>query len=263
MDGRDYSELDRIEISGRLFFPRRDRGRATGSGHDLAIPARDESLGARFHALGTESPTLLFFHGNGEIVADYDSLAPLFTGAGFNLLVVDFRGYGRSSGHPTASALIADAHDCLDFAAGWLARGGYRGSLCVMGRSLGSAPALELAARHGHPEVAGLAIESGFAHTMGLLETLGAQPRRLGLAEAHGFGNLEKIAAYGGPTLILHGSDDDLIPASEARALFEASPARHKHLVLIDGAGHNSLFAVGGAQYRQALRQLAADLGAP
>ncbi len=263
MSGRDVSALDRPEVSGRLFFPRREWGGALRAGRDLSIPVERESLGARFHLLGRGAPSLLFFHGNGEIAADYDALARLFTGAGFNFLVVDFRGYGRSSGRPTASTLVSDAHAAFDFARDWLADGGYGGPLCVMGRSLGSAPALELAARRGHPAVAGLVVESGFANTMGLLETLGVPAGTLGLTEAHGFGNLEKIRAYPGPTLILHGRGDDLIPLSEAEALFEASPARRKRLVVVAGADHNSLFAVGAAQYQEALRAFAEEVREP
>ncbi len=260
MSERDVSGLDRPEISGRLFFPRRQWGGPPPSCTELAIPAGQETLGARFHPLGPDAPTLLFFHGNGEIAADYDDLAPLFTAAGFNFLVADFRGYGRSSGRPTASALLSDAHAAFDFARDWLARGGYRGPLAVMGRSLGSAPALELAARRGHPEVAGLAVESGFAHTLGLLETLGVPVRSLGLGEEDGFGNLDKARRYDGPTLVLHGRGDDLIPVSEAQALFEASPSGRKRLVVIAGADHNSLFAVGAAEYREALRAFAREV---
>ena len=151
-------------------------------------------------------------------------------------------------------ASYPDAQAAFDFARDWLAQGGYRGPLAVMGRSLGSAPALELAARRGHPEVAGLAVESGFAHT------LGVPVRSLGLGEEDGFGNLDKARRYDGPTLVLHGRGDDLIPVSEAEALFEASPSRRKRLGVIPGADHNSLFAVGAVEYREALRAFVGEV---
>ena len=66
-------------------------------------------IGCRFHIHDPASPNIIFFHGNGEIVADYDDIGPLYNHAGMNLLVTDFRGYGWSSGNPTVSSMLADA----------------------------------------------------------------------------------------------------------------------------------------------------------
>ena len=65
------------------------------------------SIGGRFYAAGATAPTLLFFHGNGEIVADYEDLGPLYARQGLNFFPVDYRGYGRSTGTPTVTAMIA------------------------------------------------------------------------------------------------------------------------------------------------------------
>lgn len=254
MTSPDYAILDRPEILARLFHPRREgTDKPVGKGHDLDIPvAPDQIIGARGHMGSVSNPTLLFFHGNGEIVADYDELGPLFNARGLNFLVVDYRGYGRSSGMPSVSAMMADCHRILDYCRDWLAEYGYSGPLIVMGRSLGSASALELAATCPD-RLDGLIIESGFAFAAPLLRMLGVDPDRFGFDEAAGFANLDKIKTYSGPTLIIHAEHDHIIPYSDSEALFEASPAAAKQHVMIPGANHNDIFLRGAYIYMDAV----------
>ncbi|MDW7711314.1 MAG: alpha/beta hydrolase [Deferrisomatales bacterium] len=255
---RGPDALDRPEILARLFHPRRDARPPPQGALDLSIPLADgEVLGARFHPSVPDRPSLLFFHGNGEVAADYDDVGPLFASAGWNFVALDYRGYGRSSGRPTAAALLADARAAFPWVRAWLAERGCTGSVAVFGRSLGSAPALELAAGLGWPAVAGLVLDSAFARELLLLEALGIDGADLGLTEADGFRNLDKVRRYGGPTLVLHGARDRLIPPEDGRALFDASAAQDKRLVLIPGADHNSLFLHGLETYLGALGDLA------
>lgn len=253
----DTRALDRPEIAARLFHPRPDRAPA-GSGEDAMVAAPDGvALHVRLHLADKAFPTLLLFHGNGEIASDYDALAPQFAGIGLNLAVAEFRGYGRSQGVPQAATLNSDALTAFDCVKARLAQAQASPRILVMGRSLGSACALALAALRPQ-EIGGLVIESGFAGTLALLGVLGVDAGRYGITEADGFGNLAHIGRYAGPTLIIHGAADDLIDPSEARRLFAASPARDKELLLIPGAGHNDLFLVGRRRYLEALSRLPA-----
>ena len=124
----------------------------------------------------------------------------------------------------------------------------------VMGRSLGSAAAIEVA-RHHQEAIAGLIIESGFADTFGLLARLGVILKDLDETQDV-FSNLTKIGQISLPTLVIHGQADMLIPASEGVALYEGSvaPDNEKRLVVIPGAGHNDLLALGAAIYFEAIR---------
>jgi len=70
-----------------------------------------------------------FFHGNGEIVADYDEMAPVYTRMGINFLPVDYRGYGRSTGTPTITAMMSDCRRIFDFVEGFRVERGFRGLL--------------------------------------------------------------------------------------------------------------------------------------
>ena len=122
-----------------------------------------------------------------------------------------------------------------------------------MGRSLGSAAAIEIAA-HAGDGFDGLILESGFAYTLSLLQTLGLRWSTELTDEARdGFGNLEKIARAHVPTLIIHGEADRLIPVENAHALHESCGAADKRLVTIPGAGHNDIMFAGQRPYFEAL----------
>jgi hypothetical protein len=123
-----------------------------------------------------------------------------------------------------------------------------------MGRSLGSASVLELAA--AYPDrIQGLIIESGFAYAAPLLRLLGIDPEGLGFDETSGFANLDKIKNFHGPTLILHAEFDHIIPYSDSEALFAASPSHTKRHVKIPGANHNDIFLRGMDIYLDAVKQ--------
>lgn len=256
--GVDYAILDRPEILAYLFHPRQEwnEHEESSSAQDVMIPVEpDVMVGARFHMTGKPFPNILFFHGNGEIVADYDELGPIYNQMGINFLPVDYRGYGRSSGTPTVSAMMKDCHSIFDYVDSWLREKGYTGSMIVMGRSLGSASALELADTHGE-KIAGLVIESGFAYTGPLLRLLGADPDRLGYKEEKGFGNVDKIKRFKKPTLIIHAERDHIIPFSDGEAFYNASPAMDKTFLKISNANHNDIFSRGISEYLNAVKTL-------
>jgi pimeloyl-ACP methyl ester carboxylesterase len=249
--------LDRPEVLMFLFHPRPEPpGAYRGPAHDLMIPVTAEvAVGARFHVQGTGNPNLLFFHGNGEIVADYDDLGPVYNARGINLLAVDYRGYGRSTGRPTVSDLLADSHTIFEFTRDWLAANGQTGPLMLLGRSLGSAAVLELASAH-QDRIDGLIVESGFAQAAPLLHLLGIDAERIGFQEEHGFRQIDKIKAFHGPTLIIHAEYDHIIPFSAGEALWAASPSSRKRLLKIPGANHNDIFVHGMEIYLETVGQL-------
>ncbi len=255
----NYSLLDRPEVLAAIFHPRAELGPAPVDEHinDHSIQVEKEiRVGARFHLASSTAANLLFFHGNGEVAADYDQLGTLYNNLGINLLAVDYRGYGRSNGRPTVSSMMADSHTIFEYVRSWMEASGYRGPLIVMGRSLGSAPALELVSAKGD-QIDGLIIESGFAFAAPLLRLLGVNPDELGFDEAHGFSNLEKIRMYQGPTLIIHAEYDHIIPFSDGMALFKASTAQDKSLLKIENANHNDIFMRSLDAYMQAIQRLA------
>ena len=258
MSRRVYEVLDRPEVASVLFYPRRDVGvtRLASGAHTVRLPVSDDvALGGKIFAADGSGPVILYFHGNGEIASDYDTIAPFYTRHGITLFVVDYRGYGLSEGTPSATSLIGDAWAVFEMTSDILTRAGIAaGPLFVMGRSLGSAAALEIVDRAKNG-VEGLIIESGFAYTFPLIERIGFLPLADAYEHKDGFGNLDKIARAQLPTLIIHGERDWIIPISDADALFEASPSKQKTFVRIPGAGHNDLMLVGRQSYFDALTQ--------
>jgi len=254
----NYSILDVPEVLTRLFYPRPEftAPASPTSAEEVLIPvASGVVIGARFYAAGATQPTLLFFHGNGEIVADYEELGPLYRQLGLNFFPVDYRGYGRSTGTPTVTAMMSDSHVILAFIHEWLQKRTFSGPLVVMGRSLGSASALELAARHPD-HLDGLIIESGFAYAGPLLALLGVDLAALRFTEAMGPGNLDKIRGWTKPLLVIHAEHDRIIPFAEGQALFDACPSPEKTLLKVPGAGHNDVLAAGFALYMEAISRL-------
>lgn len=251
----DYSPLDKPEILHHIFYPRREWRRVeTGSARNISIQVEDGiTIEARFHLEDKRGPSILFFHGNGEIASDYDDLAPAYKRMGINFLVADYRGYGQSDGSPTVSAMMRDCRTVFDFSKRWLADNGYTGPFIVMGRSLGSASALELAAACEN-EMDGLIVESGFAFSEPLLQLLGVSLKGLNFSENKGFRNLDKIKEFKKPLLIIHSEFDTIIPFSDGQAFFDASPSRDKTLLKIRGAGHNDIFSVGLMEYMTAIK---------
>lgn len=255
----DYSILDQPEILMFLFHPRPEwgeRGPQDGA-QDFLIPVEEDvAVGARLHVSGKDAPFILFFHGNGEIVGDYDEMGPLYNQLDINFMAADYRGYGRSTGRPTVTSMMRDCHLIFDFTTKWMQDNGFSGPLILMGRSLGSASALELAARY-KSEIDGLIVESGFAYAGPLLTLLGVNLRAMGFKEEAGFGNVDKISQFPRPTLIIHAEMDHIIPFSDGQALYDASRAEDKRLLRIPGANHNNIFMLGLTQYMQEIKALA------
>jgi alpha-beta hydrolase superfamily lysophospholipase len=255
----DYSVLDRPEVLMYLFHPRAETGisRPSSSFSDLLIPVEEDVvIGARFHSAEQRAPNVLFFHGNGEIVSDYDDLGPAYNRMGINFFPVDYRGYGRSTGQPTVSAMMKDCHKIFEFVTRWLSHEGYSGPLIVMGRSLGSASALELSENYGD-RISGLIIESGFAYARPLLKLLGVDTKTIGFREEEGFRNIDKIKTFDKPTLIIHAALDHIIPFSEGQALYDACVSIDKTLIKIPDANHNDIFLRGLSEYLEAVKTLA------
>jgi len=200
-------------------------------------------------------PTILMFHGNGEIALDYLHFHELFFDCGVNLAVVDFRGYGWSSGTPYYTSLITDAFPIYEKFKEWMKNEDFKGSLFVMGRSLGSICASEIGSRNP-PDLKGIFFESGFASLYNMMTRLfrvdGPEITVEGLKE---WSNDTKIAKIKKPVLILHGTNDWIVPISEGELIHETLPEDTEvKMVAIKGAGHNDILMFID-KYVQALKE--------
>jgi alpha-beta hydrolase superfamily lysophospholipase len=254
---KNYSQLDHPEISSLIFHLRQDlKTRSVTDENtedwDILVDA-DVTLGAKLYMKNPKAPLILFFHGNGEIVSDYDDIGPIYLGMGISFLAVDYRGYGHSTGSPTVSHMMRDCHIVFKHVKQQLREKQYSGPLIVMGRSLGSASALEIAVNYQR-EINGLIIESGFAYIIPLLQLIGVDTDRLGLREPDILGHIDKIRNFHKPLLVIHAEFDHIIPFNEGRTIFEECPSEDKTFLKISGADHNSVFAFGMKDYLSAIK---------
>ena len=253
----DLSFLDRPEILETLFpiaySPYDLPDFLQGSPRDLPAYAIEVEQGVRvecgFWVAGKKCPSIVYFHGNGETVASHEWIAPLYIQKGINLFVADYRGYGSSDGKPTISNMIADTHPIFTGFKEIISREGFLDSVFVMGRSLGSVPAIETALNY-QDRIRGLIVESGTANNFRRLrDYVGDSDVETASGEESPFLNKVKIRQITKPTLIIHSEYDQIIPVSEGKELYQHSGARNKKILIIPGAGHNDIMMVDQGTY--------------
>ncbi|MFC1957772.1 alpha/beta hydrolase [Chloroflexota bacterium] len=208
-----------------------------------------------------EYPSILYFHGNGETVANHDWIAPFYNQKGINLFVAEYRGYGSSNGKPTIANMFGDAHTIFKGFTEIIKKEGFKQSLFLMGRSLGSMPAIELAFNY-QDEIRGLIIESGAANNFRRLWSyLGITEKEAILGEDSLFLNKVKIRQIHKPTLIIHGEYDQIISVEEGEELYQNSGAPGKRILIIPGADHNNIMLVKQELYFDTIGDFIKDSG--
>ncbi len=244
------SLLDHPLIASRYFFPRRVR--LPGA---LEVRSAGVTLACYAYAPHAGAPTVLHFHGNGEVVADHlDDFAPALLAAGLNVFFAEYRGYGGSTGAPTLGAMLDDVEAIL------AAVGRPANEVVVYGRSVGSIFALELAARV--PAVRALVLESGIAEPLERLRLrvsaaeLGVTEAALAHEAARRLDHRAKLARYPGPVLLLHAAGDHLVPFDNAERLAAWAGARAT-LRRFAAGDHNTILLYNTAGIVAAVRDVA------
>lgn len=215
------------------------------------LPGRSSAgmkITAQLNGAASNAPTLLYLHGNFRNIGYNLENALRYRTICCNLLLVDYRGYGKSSGgKPSEAGVYEDAEAAWQYLLGQ--RGVQPQQLFIYGHSLGGAIAIDLALRH--PEAAGLIAESTFTSMQAMSELKYAY-LPTGLLLNQRFESLQKIPQLRIPLLLIHGTWDQKVPVSMAHQLYEAAP-QPKTLTLIEGGEHSSNAAVGWVEYRDAV----------
>jgi hypothetical protein len=242
------SFLDSPDVASEVYFPRQVRNAPPPGAEDFNIPVSDDvSLGARWFIGDASRATVLIFHGNGETVPDYNFVARGFLElARLNVFVVDYRGYGWSTGRPTLRSLLNDARPVVRFFLRTLEdynqRHGVRPPRPVLfGRSLGSAPASEIARSELAGNFSALILDSGFCDIRLLLQLFRIDAGEFEDQVAEMFSNEQKLKATELPALVLHGEKDHLIPLDHAKRNHASLRHDRRQLLIIPDAGHNDL----------------------
>lgn len=194
--------------------------------------------------------TILFFHGNGGNISSNLGQAERFHRLGFSVLLIDYRGYGKSEGNfPSESQVDEDAEIAWNYLTQQRQIPPRR--ITLFGHSLGGAIAINLALRH--PDLAGLIVQSSFTSMQAMVEI--QQHYRIfptALLLTQQFPSLERVRHLQVPVLYIHGTADGLLPHRMSQALYAATLGR-KQLHLVAGANHNNVSQVGGDRYLQVL----------
>ena len=230
-----------------IFFPSRNLAAAPADfglrAEELSITAAD---GVSLHGWWIQGPgdrVLIWYHGNAGNIGDRLHNARWFVDRlGVDVVLVDYRGYGRSRGTPDEDGVYLDGLAIYDAVA---ARSVRADDIVLFGRSLGGAVAIETALLR---PAGALVLESVFRSVPALArEHYWFVPSAVIRTRMD---NESKIRRVQAATLLLHGDRDSIVPLAHGRRLFElaASPAR---LHVIEGAGHNDTYLVGGEPYAE------------
>lgn len=203
------------------------------------------------------SQTLLWCHGNaGNISHRLDQLKLLHERVNVNIFILSYRGYGRSEGSPSEEGLYQDARAAYDYLV--FQKHVRAEQMVLYGQSLGGAVVVDLAVAR---PCAGLIVESSFSSAKDVAQ------RIFSILPVHyfigvRFDSITKIKQVHVPVLIIHGTDDEVIPYELGRKLFDAAN-EPKAFYSMPGATHNDPFLVGGEAYYRTIRRFIERLPSP
>jgi pimeloyl-ACP methyl ester carboxylesterase len=214
----------------------------------------------RLHSLWAENadpaaPVLLYLHGARRDVGRNTYRVEQIRGLGFSVLAVDYRGFGNSTDElPSQAGVVEDAAAAWQ----WLERHRPDRARYLYGHSLGGAVAVQLAAGlDGEPAATrpdGVIVEGTFTSIGELFQTFkwGWLPLTPLITER--FDSLAAVPMIKSRLLVVHGSDDSLVPSRLARALYDRATAP-KRFLLVEGGTHWSTSWRGADQYRAVLQE--------
>lgn len=247
------SILDHPLISSRYFFPRqKDLPDA------LVVSSDDVQLACFHHAPHRDARTVVYFHGNGEVVADcVDLFAEPLARLGLNVFFAEYRGYGMSTGNPALVAMLNDVPRMIR------ALHLPQEQLILFGRSVGSIYALH-ATTH-FPNVAGLVIESGVADPLERI-LLRVEPSEIGVTETElqsevsaRLDHRRLLESFKRPSLFMHTRHDGLIDVGHAERM-HGWAGGSKKLVVFERGNHNTIFGSNHAAYLSELQDFVRSL---
>ncbi|MBX2970034.1 MAG: alpha/beta hydrolase [Cyclobacteriaceae bacterium] len=175
---------------------------------------------------------ILYFHGNADNLSRWGTYAPDFTKLGYDVLMMDYRGYGKSGGVPTEQLLYKDAEELMR----WTNENIKHDRLVIYGRSLGAAVASHLASE---AQPYKLILETPFDEIGNVAHPVFYPIIRLA-PQRFVFSNKEHLKKVEAPVVVIHGTDDWIVPLSSAEKLRPFLKPGDE-FVIIEGGGHHDL----------------------
>lgn len=206
---------------------------------------------------------VLFFHGNGGNISHRGDSIAIFHRLGLNVLIIDYRGYGKSEGTPSEEGLYEDARTAWRYL---IDRRGFKGEqIVIFGRSIGAAVATRLAAELSAELVddsgpAKVILESAFSSARDMADRTLPIISRITVLR-YSFNSIERIKEIKARLLMLHSPDDEIIPYALGEKLYQAAN-EPKQFVKLKG-DHNYGFMLSQPEYEQALDRFLNVTGDP
>lgn len=201
---------------------------------EFFVPNGDTKIHAWHFLKEQADTTLIFCHGNGETIGTLGAeMVDLRDTWNVNVVVFDYRGYGKTQGAPNEQNILSDARSIANSLHEQFHESSQK--FIVLGRSLGGALAIEIAC---HSKIDALILDRTFSS----LVDVAAQryfifPVRLVMKNP--FRSMDKITRYSGPLLQVHGESDELVPIQFGRKLFQACPSHSKRWITVPKMKHN------------------------
>ena len=200
------------------------------------MPVEEDTLiSCRFYPASQKAPSILHFHAGSETVSCYNKVVPFYKESGVNWFVASYRGYGQSGGTPSFSNIVSDSHIIFEYFRMILKAGGYASPIYVMGKSLGSLYATELAVRYPK-DLKGLIIENGYEGIAMLLAYLGLLYTCTPIQDRMQ-ADLEKLRGVTIRTLIIHGECKEYTPFKRSLSIYDNIGSQYKKLLPIPNLG--------------------------
>jgi len=223
-----------------IYFPEKG-GVGASPAEDVFLDASD---GVRLHGWYAAEPgarmAILWFHGNAGNLEHRRGMFRQLRALPASVLVIDYRGYGRSGGKPSEAGLYLDARAAWD----WLSARTPPGRIVILGKSLGGGPACQLASQ---VPCGGLILQSAFTSAPDMAwRVMPFFPARWFMRTK--YDSLSRIPRIPCPKLFIHSRDDEIVPFGMAERLYAAA-AEPRECAWFDGAGHNDLWVVHEKEY--------------
>ncbi|RHX93168.1 alpha/beta hydrolase [Leptospira stimsonii] len=216
---------------------------------ELSTHDGEKSFALYFKAKNNDlNKTILFFHGNAGSLRTWGGIYEDFVPLGWNILITDYRGYGKNSGSLSEKAMYQDAETWLDYTIKKL--NVPRDRIIVYGRSIGTAVAIDLVSKN--PDI-NLFLETPFTDLPSLVKNYFPFLRSWMLRFQ--FDNVKKLEKINSKIRIFHGTEDEIIPYRNSQSILEKMKLQNKDVILytIQDGTHNDLTVF--PEYHQALKK--------
>ena len=206
---------------------------------------------ARLHGLHFKHPTerkgvILYFHGNAQSLVRWGKVVQYHYALGYDVIVMDYRGYGKSTGKRTQETLLADAEAFYEHASSLYPEE----EITVYGRSLGTGLASYVCSNHSPKR---LILETPY-HDFQSLAQRYYPVFPVGIALRFNFKSFEYVKQVSCPIHIFHGTEDEVVPYSHGYKLYQEIPEGQADMITIPGGAHKNL--VEFEQFRKELERV-------